>query len=157
MGLYSQYKKLFNCIIVVLPAVFLPYLIFSQPSYTWSRDKKNNVSSALTKSSEPFHDSGYNPSPAVLPEEETVSAFFFHTANRYLQHPQRFLYTDFYFLVLLFFNTGLIFNALFSSIKKINKSTPEIALHIGGHAPPAIFRNNIGSGHMFYIRKLCLQ
>ncbi len=140
MCLNRQSNKIFMRFLVVFLPIFVLHLNFGYSADTKSgyADSGKDAYNSFTNIYKPFYYLNYYSSIAGLPEEETVAIHFLRAVTRYFQYPQRFLNNDQYSIALPFFNFSLSFYLFLNLFKKQVNNTPEIAIHIGGHAPPAL-------------------
>ncbi len=139
MSLFRQYNKFFMSILAVLLPAFMLHL-----NFTNSDDIKGGYDNtdeeaydSFANIYKPFYYLNYFSSMAALPEEEAAAVHFIRAAARYMQYPQRFLYTALHAMAFPFFSLNPVFLFLLLFMKEANP-IHEIAAHIGGHAPPAL-------------------
>jgi hypothetical protein len=136
-----QYNKMFMSILVAL----LPTLVLHF-NFGYSEETNNSYSGSDKETLDSFSNIyktiyflTYDSAVAGLPEEEAVTVHFIRAATRYFQYPQRYFQADLSTVLLPFLYISLLFYPFLDLFKKQFRNTPEIAVHRGGHAPPAIF------------------
>ena len=134
-----QYNKyVLRILVVLLPTLVLNLNINTTVTENNREYSDINSFNSFNNIYKPFYYLHYFTSIALLPEEESVASHFIRTATRYFQYPQRFFYNNFCLLALSFFNMSLFFYLFSLLFKKQIADTSELAVHIGGHAPPCM-------------------
>ncbi|QHQ61242.1 hypothetical protein Ana3638_11045 [Anaerocolumna sedimenticola] len=139
MSSNRQYNKyVLRILVVLLPTLVLNLNLnttVTEDNYEYS---DRNSFNSLNNINKPFYYLNYFTSIALLPEEESVATHFIRAATRYFQYPQRFFYYDLYSSVLSLLNVSLFSYLVLILFKKQINDTSELAVHIGGHAPPCM-------------------
>ena len=130
MSLIKRNKQFYLFNIGVLFAYFL-YL-------TLDLNQNPEIINISTDMQGTFHYNAYHLTPAILPEEKTITGDDIKIINRSSGNSQRFFFSDLYCIPLLLICSKQSVPALLSSSRKTSKKASVISIHIGGHAPPCI-------------------
>lgn len=139
MSSNRQYNKyVLRILVVLLPTLVLNLNLNTAVTEDNHEYSDRNSFNSLNNINKPFYYLNYFTSIALLPEEESVATHFIRAATRYFQYPQRFFYYDLYSSVLSLLNVSLFSYLVLILFKKQINDTSELAVHIGGHAPPCM-------------------
>lgn len=139
MSLSKHNKQFYLFNIGVLFAFLLYLTLFSLP-YPLGNDLNSNaeIINISTDMHDSFHYNDYHITPAILPEEKTITVNDIKIINRSFRDSQRFFFSDLYCIPLLLIRSKLSVPAFLCSFRKTSKKASVISIPIGGHAPPCI-------------------
>ena len=142
MSLIKHNKQFYLFNIGILIAFFLYLTLFSLPNPLRNNLNPNaEMINISTDMHDTFHFNDYNLTPAILPEEKTITDNDLKIINRSFRDSQRFSFSNLYCLPLLLIRSKLSGPTFLCSFRKTSKKTSVISIPIGGHSPPCIIFN----------------